>query len=294
MSGPAPSATSAAAQRAGVSSPQPRRSSTSCSGWCPGTTPGRLPSPPCWPASHPRLRPPPPTASAAVGGARRNAAALAAGAVWWQTADDRELASNYRHTLTVAHGHDLSAAPLLLAGGAETGTVFAYRGSPSWMYVTFRSTPRRARYDVRLLTKDGRQLALRPFTARPGGTAWGSTIRCPSSDSENRIHQVQPPDNDCQLRLRPGSTDAVIGGSKRMKRSSDRSVTLLSRVPGTKTSEASFRPPAVNAARCRLREDTPRSGGARGSTRPPPRRYDAWCRRRCRRRRAARRGPRRR
>jgi predicted anti-sigma-YlaC factor YlaD len=70
-------------------------------------------------------------------------AALAAGAVWWQTADDRELASNYRHTLTVAHGHDLSAAPLLLAGGAETGTVFAYDGSPSWIYVTFRSAPPR-------------------------------------------------------------------------------------------------------------------------------------------------------
>jgi hypothetical protein len=111
-------------------------------------------------------------------------AILAAGAVWWQTADDRELASNYRHTLTVAHGHGLSAAPLLLAGGAETGTVFAYDGSPSWIYVTFRSAPPRGRYDVRLQTKDGRRLALRPFTAKPGGTAWGSTIQVP-------IEQIQ-------------------------------------------------------------------------------------------------------
>ena len=109
---------------------------------------------------------------------------LAAGAVWWQTADDRELASNYRHTLTVAHGHDLSAAPLLVAGGAETGTVFAYQGSPSWIYVTFRSAPPQGRYDVRLLTTDGRRLVLRPFTARPGGTAWGSTIQVP-------IRQIQ-------------------------------------------------------------------------------------------------------
>jgi Putative zinc-finger len=112
------------------------------------------------------------------------AAAIAASAVWWQTADDRELASNYRHTLTVAHGHDLSAAPLLFAGGAETGTVFAYQGSPSWVYVTFRSAPPRGRYDVRLLTKDGRRLALRPFTPRPGGTGWGSTIQVP-------IRQIQ-------------------------------------------------------------------------------------------------------
>jgi hypothetical protein len=111
------------------------------------------------------------------------AAALAAGTVWWQTADDRELASSYRHTLAVAHGHDLSAAPLL-AGGAETGTVFAYQGSPSWIYVTFRSTPPQGRYDVRLLTRDGRRLALRSFTARPGGTAWGSTIQVP-------IRQIQ-------------------------------------------------------------------------------------------------------
>jgi hypothetical protein len=111
-------------------------------------------------------------------------AALAAGAVWWQTADDRELASNYRHTLAVAHGHDLSAAPLLLAGGAETGTVFAYDGSPSWIYVTFRSVPPHGTYDVHLLTKDGRRLGLRPFTAKPGGTAWGSTITVP-------IQQIQ-------------------------------------------------------------------------------------------------------
>jgi hypothetical protein len=111
------------------------------------------------------------------------AAVLAAGAVWWQTVDDRELATDYRHTLTVAHGHGLSAAPLL-AGDSETGTVFAYDGSPSWIYVTFRSAPLQGRYDVRLLTTDGRRLALRPFTARPGGTAWGSTIQVP-------IRQIQ-------------------------------------------------------------------------------------------------------
>jgi hypothetical protein len=111
-------------------------------------------------------------------------AVLAAGAVWWGTADDRELASSYRHTLEVAHGHGLSAAPLRWAGGAETGTVFAYQGSPSWVYVTFRSAPPLGHYDVRLLTTDGRWLGLRPFTSRPGGAAWGSTIQVP-------IQQIQ-------------------------------------------------------------------------------------------------------
>jgi hypothetical protein len=106
-------------------------------------------------------------------------AALAAGAVWWRTADERELAGEYRHTLAVAHGTGLSAAPLLRAGGAEAGTVFAYQGSPSWLYVTFRSAPPQGSYAVRLLTRDGRRLALRPFTARRRSAAWGSTVEVP-------------------------------------------------------------------------------------------------------------------
>jgi hypothetical protein len=106
------------------------------------------------------------------------AAALAGGAVWWQTADDRQLAGDYRDTLAIAHGSGLRAAPLL-AGGAELGTVFAYQGSPSWVYVTFRSAPPEGRYDVRLLSRDGRRLTLRPFTPAPRGAAWGSTIEVP-------------------------------------------------------------------------------------------------------------------
>jgi hypothetical protein len=128
---------------------------------------------PADPRRHPRWRRLLAAASIVV------AATLAAGAVWWQTADDRELASDYRHTLAIAHGQGLSAAPLLLAGGAETGTVFAYQGSPSWVYVTFRPAPPKGRYDVRLLTRDGRRLALRPFTATPRGPAWGSTVEVP-------------------------------------------------------------------------------------------------------------------
>jgi hypothetical protein len=106
-------------------------------------------------------------------------AVLAGSAVWSRTADDRNLASDYRHTLDVAHGRGLSAAPLLAASGTETGTVFAYEGhegSPSWVYVTFRTPPQPGQYDVHLVTKDGRRLPLRPFTARPGGIAWGSII----------------------------------------------------------------------------------------------------------------------
>jgi hypothetical protein len=109
-------------------------------------------------------------------------AALAAGAVWWRTADDRELAANYRHTLTVARGTDLRAAALVRTDGTDFGAVFAYQGSPSWLYVTFRRAPTAGRYDVRLRTADGHQIALRAFAAQPNARAWGSTIDLPIRD----------------------------------------------------------------------------------------------------------------
>jgi len=105
------------------------------------------------------------------------AAGLAAGVVWWQTAQDRALAASYRHTLAVAHGHGLSAAPLKSGIGAEQGTVFAYQGAPSWLYVTFRALPLPGHYDACLVTKDGRRFTLRPFEAGQNAYAWGSTIR---------------------------------------------------------------------------------------------------------------------
>jgi len=125
------------------------------------------------PAAPPRRRLPSPllwAASSVV------VALLAAGAVWWRTADDRELAADVRHTLAVAHGHGLSAAPLRTTGGVETGTVFAYEGSPSWFYVTFGSPPLPGRYEVRLRTRDGRAVTLRPLVATAASAAWGSRI----------------------------------------------------------------------------------------------------------------------
>jgi hypothetical protein len=106
-------------------------------------------------------------------------AGLAAGTVWWRTAQDRELAADYRQTLAVAHGHGLSAAPLMSTIGTETGTVFAYEGEPSWLYVTFRTRPIPGSYNTCLVTKDGRRFPLRMFEARPDSVGWGSTIRVP-------------------------------------------------------------------------------------------------------------------
>ncbi len=125
----------------------------------------------------PRRRPARPVGRAAAWVAATAAAAgLAAGVVWWQTAQDRALAASYRHTLEVAHGRGLSAAPLKSGLGAEQGTVFAYQGEPSWLYVTFRSMPQPGHYDTCLVTKDGRRFPLRAFEAGQNAYAWGSTI----------------------------------------------------------------------------------------------------------------------
>jgi hypothetical protein len=132
---------------------------------------------------HPLRRRPPRRAGRLAGrtagwvAAAAAVAGLAAGVVWWQTAQDRTLAGQYRHTLAVAHGHGLSAAPLRSGFGTEQGTVFAYQGEPSWLYVTFRSMPRPGHYDTRLVTKDGRQFPLRAFEAGQNAYAWGSTIK---------------------------------------------------------------------------------------------------------------------
>lgn len=118
-----------------------------------------------------------PSRMAAWVAATAAAAGLAAGVVWWQTAQDRALAQQYRHTLAIAHGHGLSAASLRSGFGAEQGTVFAYQGEPSWLYVTFRSMPRPGHYDTCLVTKDGRRFSLRAFEAGQNAYAWGSTIQ---------------------------------------------------------------------------------------------------------------------
>jgi hypothetical protein len=141
----------------------------------PSGRPDAAPRPPAAPAPRRRW----PATVVAVSAAllvALGAGALTGAAVWRHTAGDRELAAGYRQTLPVAHGHDLQAARLQGPDGSEVGTVFAYQGEPSWLYVTFRSPPRAGRYDVALVTADGRRLPLRAFTATAASTGWGSTV----------------------------------------------------------------------------------------------------------------------
>lgn len=106
-------------------------------------------------------------------------AAIAGLAVWWRTGADRDLAAGYRHTLAVAHGRYLRAAPLLAPPTSPAGQMFAYEGQPSWILVIVRGAAVPGRYDVRLTTRDGRQFTLGTMTVERGQGSWQATIGIP-------------------------------------------------------------------------------------------------------------------
>jgi hypothetical protein len=104
------------------------------------------------------------------------ALAVGAGAVYQGTSADRQLAGSYRAVLAQGHGSFFAAAPLDGPTGTA-GTVFGYQGSPSWLFATVHlPRPGTQRFDVQLITRDGRHLSL--GSAVLGGTwsTWGAQI----------------------------------------------------------------------------------------------------------------------
>jgi hypothetical protein len=104
------------------------------------------------------------------------ALAVGAGAVYQGTASDRQLAGSYRAVLAQGHGSFFAAAPLRGPTGT-VGTVFGYQGRPSWLFATVHLPNTGAeRFDVELVTRDGRHLPA--GTAVLGGThgTWGAPI----------------------------------------------------------------------------------------------------------------------
>lgn len=99
------------------------------------------------------------------------ALAVGAGAVYQGTSADRQLAGSYRAVLAQGHGSFFAAAPLDGPTGTA-GTVFGYQGRPSWLFATVHlPRPGAQRFDVQLITRDGRHLSL--GSAVLGGT-WGT------------------------------------------------------------------------------------------------------------------------
>jgi hypothetical protein len=99
------------------------------------------------------------------------ALAVGAGAVYQSTSADRQLAGSYRAVLAQGHGSFFAAAQLDGPTGT-VGTVFGYQGRPSWLLATVHlPRPGAQRFDVQLITRDGRHLSL--GSAVLGGT-WGT------------------------------------------------------------------------------------------------------------------------
>jgi hypothetical protein len=80
------------------------------------------------------------------------AAVLGAGVVWWRTADDRALAAQVRDG---AVGNAVTVLQLTTDTGTSVGSVYLFRGRPSWLVVSVADAPADGAYEVDLLYGDG-------------------------------------------------------------------------------------------------------------------------------------------
>jgi hypothetical protein len=93
---------------------------------------------------------------------------------------DRTLASQYRAALQGAHGKYFQSARLSSPAGQEAGIVFAYQGSPSWLFYTPGGRYGGGLYKEQIVTRSGRTLTLPAFRLVNG--SWGIATPVPVRD----------------------------------------------------------------------------------------------------------------
>lgn len=108
------------------------------------------------------------------------AAALTALGMSISYSSDRRLASQYRAALQGAHGTYFQSAHLNTATGREAGIVFAYQGSPSWLFYSMRAGYGGRLYKEQIVTRTGRTVTLPPFRLING--TWGIATPVPVRD----------------------------------------------------------------------------------------------------------------
>ena len=118
------------------------------------------------------------------------AAAIAGAGVFWSTAGDREIASHYRDALAEANGEYFGVYPLRSSQGDKEGNLFAYEGSPSWVFAVFEDIPA-GRYTVEIETGSGDPVVLGPYEVQDGSATWGSDL--PVDLSEVRTVRILDP-----------------------------------------------------------------------------------------------------
>jgi hypothetical protein len=133
-----------------------------------------------------RLEPPPAKARRRRRRARRALVMLASAAVTaaiatfivlGATGDDRRLAGQYRAALAAAHGTSFEAARLHAPANLPAGVVYAYRGTPSWIFVYLDPAHRATRYRAELALASGRRVPVSTLRIDPATGSGGQAIR---------------------------------------------------------------------------------------------------------------------
>jgi hypothetical protein len=115
------------------------------------------------------------------------AATLSAGSVFLATAGDRRLAASYQAVLSQGQGAYFLAAPLQ-GTRSRAGTVFGYQGQPSWAMVTLQpSSQEEGRFQVQVVTRDGRYLSLGDAVLGGAKATWGGQLPVDLS----AVHQLR-------------------------------------------------------------------------------------------------------
>ena len=115
----------------------------------------------------------------AIAAAMVLAAAIGGGIVFKATSDDRRLADFYRHALAEAHGEYFGVVPLRSPDGAQTGHLFAYEGSTSWVFVVLESPVEPGDYRAEIETRTGERIVFGSFRLDEGDTTWGQDVPTP-------------------------------------------------------------------------------------------------------------------
>jgi hypothetical protein len=93
---------------------------------------------------------------------------------------DRQLASQYRAALQGAHGKYFQSAHLRGPDGSQTGIVFGYQGSPSWLFYVLDGRYSHGVYREQIVTRSGHTVTLPPF--RLVARSWGIATPVPLRD----------------------------------------------------------------------------------------------------------------
>ena len=104
------------------------------------------------------------------------AAITALALVYVASGQDREFADHYRKALEQASGSYFGGVPLRDADGSPAGHVFAYAGSPSWVFVLLTGSTDSGTYAVELITREGTNVRLGSVSITDGRGTFGSTL----------------------------------------------------------------------------------------------------------------------